>query len=193
MESVEGPRAWTIALRRHAAVVGRVLREEPPGRWPTAWHAVMAATLAAASVCAAYAWDRHLVARHRQALAALAHAKLQLQQAQRPAPHATPSPAVPLPQRDQLEQVVADFGQFAAVRSLRLGSLQLEYNRPAKGLMEVRFRTTLAGDYPGIKSWLGELLARYPSLALHSLSMRAEEGRPLEASVALNLYLLDRP
>ena len=100
---------------------------------------------------------------------------------------------MPLLERHQLEQVVADLGQFASARSLRLGSLQLEYSQPAKGLLQVRFRTTVAGDYPGIKSWLGELLAGYPSLALQSLSMRAEDGRPLEAAVALNLYLQDRP
>lgn len=184
-----GPRAWTLALRRQAKAVHCVLREEPPSRWPLAWHLLLASGLALAAVAAAAAWDTHLSRQQQHALAAVRQAKGQLRQASaQPARQATDAP-LPLLERARLVQVVADFGQLAAARTVRPSSLQIQYGKPAAGIQHVRCTLSVRGDYPAIKSWLGELLARYPALALHSLQLRASEERGLEAALALDLYL----
>lgn len=101
---------------------------------------------------------------------------------------ALPSPVI-------LDQVQADISRFAEELHLQLVSMVTEHpSVTAQDVSRIGFQVIVRGDYQGIKSWLSELLARYPTLALQQLQIQAATQDPAmgvrqEARVTLVLYV----
>lgn len=102
--------------------------------------------------------------------------------------NALPSPSI----TDALQ---TDISRFAESNHVQLASLSTEHasvgdpDTPRIGL-----QVTVRGDYVGIKSWLSELLARYPTLSLQQLQLQNATQDPAsslrqEARVTLVLYV----
>jgi hypothetical protein len=162
----------------------------PPARWPLRWHAAVAVAVILAMALGAFLWRRELVRDYREAARALRKAEAELSQIRRE-PQPAPAPMPALADASSVENVVRDVGQFALPRSVKIASVQIEYEleRGPAGT-QVRVLARAHGEYSALKSWLGELLARYPALAVSSLTLRpAADQKQLDATVAFALFL----
>lgn len=163
------------------------VRAVPLARAPVRWH-VMAAcglVLVVAGACLV------LAAQMRMALdRALTHqldAQAQLRSSSSPDARKQLMPELALLEAKRLDDVVRDISRFAAQRNLRVGSLRIEHAAPGGRLAQVQLTIATKGAYGDLKSWLSELLARYPSVALKSLALQAPP--PGSAMVSANLTL----
>ena len=162
----------------------------PPARWPLAWHAAVALCAVAALAAAGYFWRNARLHGNERAVVELQQLNAQFAtlKQQRPASD-TPSP--PLADARFIDDVVRDMGQFAATRSMRVASVRIEHDSAqTAAALQVRLVTQVFGDYAAIKSWLSEMLARYPSLAISTLDIRrtAPDQPQLEASITYTLF-----
>jgi hypothetical protein len=57
-------------------------------------------------------------------------------------------------------------------------------------LGRVQINVTGQAQYKDTKDWLAELMDRYPSLALQSLSLRAQANDPVRQDIRLTLVLV---
>jgi hypothetical protein len=98
-----------------------------------------------------------------------------------------------LPSREAADAVVRDMGRNAQNLGLTLGALTVVHQAPSpRELGKVQLTLTANGEYAKAKAWLAELLARYPSLAVQTLSARAAaEATRHEWQLVLALYVKD--
>jgi hypothetical protein len=95
-----------------------------------------------------------------------------------------------LPQSVAHEDVVRDTSRFAQKAGVQIASLTIQKQAAtASELGTVQFTIAAKADYQAAKTWLAELLARYPSLALQSLSLRAAPNEPARQEVRAVLLL----
>ena len=164
----------------------------PPSRWPLRWHVTAALAIALLVAFAGYQWRALQITTLRHAEFALQQAELDLTRV-RQQPRVAQSESRPLLARPQsVDQVIRDMGQFAETTKVRLASVKIEDGQESTAAaQQVRFITKAYGDYSGLKTWLAELLARYPALAVSSASIRSigPDNRQLDASVAFVLYV----
>lgn len=179
--------------------IHRTLAGMPLSRWPLSWHVGIALVCLFVAGVAALLWERHLVTRHAQVLAQYRQIEAEFQRLQQAGGHAPAQPMLPLAEAGQLDRVVRDIGQFADARAVRVVSLKIEHmgntGAAAGDVPQVRLALQAAGSYTSLKSWLAELLARYPALALHSLSLHAGTNaqQQVEAAVSFALFLKVSP
>lgn len=78
-----------------------------------------------------------------------------------------------LPSITTSDDVARDFGRFAQTLGVQITSLSVE-RRPASAgeLSKVQFNVVAQAEYRASKAWLAQLLSRYPSLSIQSLSLR---------------------
>jgi hypothetical protein len=99
-----------------------------------------------------------------------------------------------LPQRETIHQVVRFLGTLAQQHQVNLGQLSLNHTASSEqSLGRVDVSLSLSGPYAGGKQVLSELLSRYPSLAVQSVSAvprQSESGR-IDWSVSMSLYVKD--
>ncbi len=98
-----------------------------------------------------------------------------------------------LPSQSTIDDVVRDLGRFAQTQGLKLGALNIAHQAATnRELGKTQLSLTLRGEYGKSKAFLAELLARYPSLAVQTLSVRsgAERARH-EWQLVLALYTKD--
>jgi Tfp pilus assembly protein PilO len=159
----------------------------PIGRWPLLAHAVCAMVVVAACSTTAYVWERAMATRRANASALLQQAEADLQTLSRQ-PTIAERP-LPLADISRLDDFLRDLGQFATERTVKINSLNVGHSRTGSDIKQAEVSAQLIGDYTSTKSWLSEVLARYPSVALHSVAMRAADGGQLETSILLRLYI----
>lgn len=99
-----------------------------------------------------------------------------------------------LPASSRVDDVSRDIGQFAKGLDVRVVSMAIDPQPlSTTELGKVQFNVSALADYKSAKSWLGELLGRYPSLGIQSMAVRAsptDMGRQ-EIRVVLVLYVKD--
>ncbi|NBW51972.1 MAG: hypothetical protein EBR49_18150 [Betaproteobacteria bacterium] len=101
---------------------------------------------------------------------------------------ALPSPSI-------VDALQADISRFAEGNRVQLISLTTEHaSVAAPDTPRIVLQVSVRGDYAGIKSWLSELLARYPTLSLQQLQIQnasqdPASGQRQEARVTLMLYV----
>ncbi len=150
---------------------------QPFRRWPFAVHALLA--LACVLLVGAVGYGLNKQAKNRwlasentlkalQSEARLADARA----AQAAAPSIDFTDG--LPSRSTVDDVVRDIGRFAQSQALGLGALTIAHQTPtARELGRVQLTLSAVGEYAKTKAFMAELLARYPSLAVQSLTVRA--------------------
>jgi len=183
LESGAAVRAFGREFRSSISVLAGV----PIARWPLLAHATCALIVVAACSTAAYVWERAVAKRHAAASTLLQHAEAEFRSASNHT--ATAEAPLPLADASRLDDFLRDLGQLATERSVRINSLNVGHSRATSDVRQAEVNAQLVADYTATKAWLSEVLARYPSVALHSLSMRAAEGGQLETTVSLRLYM----
>ncbi len=166
----------------------------PFTRWPLIYHGLLAglAVCAVALVAyqAVYRSDKLLATRDAElrALQTQFHA---LRVAKPPVP--PPDFGQTLPTSDRADDVVRDIGRFAQANALQLASIGVE-PRPvtASEFAKVQFNIAATADYDAAKAMVAELLARYPTLGVQSLSMRPTANDQARLDVRLALVLIAR-
>ena len=100
-----------------------------------------------------------------------------------------------LPSSSIVELLQADISRFAESNRVHLKSLSTEHASVAdQDTPRIVLQVSLRGDYAGIKSWLSELLARYPTLSLQQMQIQNAAQDPAlgidqEARMTLVLYV----
>jgi len=98
-----------------------------------------------------------------------------------------------LPLASSADEVVRDIGRHAQALKIQVASLSIAATEPSPGLVrKVQFNLTASGDYTSMKSWLGEMLGRYPSLGVQTLSLRGLPNDALRQEIQLALVLFVR-
>lgn len=147
----------------------------PLRRWPWHYHLVPAAVLLlGCALAGGWALQR---ASLRLADLQSAHAAVQqqLHALQNRPPDTAPADFTQsLPSAAHADEVARDIGRFAQSAGVQISSLTVEA-RPAGAteLGRVHFNVAAQAPYRASKDWLAELLARYASLGVQSLSLQA--------------------
>ncbi|MDT7517131.1 type 4a pilus biogenesis protein PilO [Rhodoferax mekongensis] len=100
-----------------------------------------------------------------------------------------------LPTPSIMDALQTDVSRFADSNRLQLVSLTTEHASVADpDTPRIVLQVSVRGDYAGIKSWLSELLARYPTLSLQQLQLQNASqdpapGQRQEARMTLVLYV----
>jgi hypothetical protein len=98
------------------------------------------------------------------------------------------------PQRDEINAVVRFLGSLAQQHQVSLGQMTLSHTASsAQAAGRVDIALTMNGTYASGKLLLAELLSRYPSLALQSLTAapRSGDASRIDWTLALTLYVKD--
>jgi hypothetical protein len=174
------------------------LSRHPFSRWPTGVHIGLALAFLFLVVGLSHVWQErvhHQLAVLETDLATLrAHSNLnRIAEVQAPAA-ASPDFTHSLPSRALADEVVRDMGRQSQALGISLGALTLVHQLPnAREWGKVQLTVTTVGEYAKAKGWLAELLARYPSLAVQTLSIRAgvADAARQEWQLVLALYAKD--
>jgi hypothetical protein len=118
-------------------------------------------------------------------------AQIELKAAQRSVPEVVKKSFVDaLPSVQQTDEVARDIGRFAQTLGVQIASLFVQVRAPsAREVGKVQFNLAAQADYSSAKAWLAELLARYPSLSVQSLSIRAQPNNAARQDIQLTLVL----
>lgn len=157
--------------------------------------------LAAAMLLLAWFASRALVTQAQGQLAGAKQSQqaLQLVVQQRASTVQAPTTVAPdftqgLPGRSVVDDVVRDMGRNAASMGVNLGAVTVVHqDASVRELGKVQFTVTANAEYGRAKTWLAELLARYASLAVQSLSVRASTGEGVRQDwqLVFTLYVKD--
>ena len=99
-----------------------------------------------------------------------------------------------LPVASSADEVVRDMGRHAQTLKIQMASLSIVATEPSPSLIrKVQFNVTASGDYASLKNWLAEMLGRYPSMGIQTLSLRGLPNDTLrqEMQLALVLFVKD--
>ncbi|OOG37818.1 hypothetical protein B0B52_17010 [Polaromonas sp. A23] len=99
-----------------------------------------------------------------------------------------------LPPASRSDEVVRELSHQAQLLGVQITSLSVVIPEPSiSELRKFQFNLNTNADYKALKLWLGELLARYPSLAVQALSMRgaSNDSTRQEALVSFVLFVKD--
>lgn len=165
-----------------------MLLQTPFSRWPLRWHLMIVASLVALAGVAAWSMEQSS-RRQQEALAARKSDMLrELAALAATSDAARQGPTLAAPA--SVDAVSRDITRFAASAGVELRSLGLQHSAAsATELGRVQYAITGACDYRAAKVWLGELLARYPALAVQSLDLRSTQADGSKLSVAVSLVL----
>ena len=99
-----------------------------------------------------------------------------------------------LPQREAIQQIVRFLGTLAQQHQVTLGQLTLTHaSSSEQSLGRVDIAMSMSGPYAGGKQVLSELLSRYPSLGVQSVTAvpRPSDAGRIDWSVSMSLYVKD--
>jgi hypothetical protein len=166
----------------------------PLSRWPLRFHAAAACLAVAATAGAAGALMYATANRAQQQRAELRALETRLQilvQDEKKRPAGNFMQALPL--ASSADEVVRDIGRHAQALKIQVASLSIAATDPSPGLIrKVQFNLTASGDYAAMKNWLAEMLGRYPSLGVQTLSLRGRPNDALSQEIQLALVLFVR-
>ncbi|WP_294772599.1 type 4a pilus biogenesis protein PilO [uncultured Rhodoferax sp.] len=161
--------------------------------WPLAQHFWLALAFLAL-LCAAGAGGIHLLEKHLQTQQAeLDQLQSRLAEARKtPPPSAIEQFEKALPSPQVAEAVARDITAFAAEANVQLSSVQIEHqaSKPSD-YATVLYQISAKGEYKQTKQWIAELLGRYETLGIKSLSLQAlaNEAARQELRMTLVLYV----
>lgn len=166
----------------------------PPSRWPWYFHAV-AACLVMAAMIAVTGLLMYTIAngadKQRQDLRALETRLQILLQDERKQPSGNFIKKLPI--ASSADEVVHDMGRHAQAMKIQVASLSIAVADPSPSLIrKIQFNLTASGEYASIKSWLSEMIGRYPSLGVQTLSLRGLPNDALRQEIQLALVLFVR-
>lgn len=78
--------------------------------------------------------------------------------------------------------------------NIQISSLSVVASEPSVNeIRKIQFNLAASAEYRSLKDWLAEMLGRYPSLGVQTLSMRGLPNTPLrqEAQLVLVLFVKD--
>lgn len=170
------------------------LLEVPFRRWPLLQHVWLALAIAAALVAAGL-WILQTL--QHDFVAQQTHLKrLKLQQIQdSKAPPPTPTELFEksLPPSQTAESVARDIAAFGSTLNVQISAIQIENQvATANEYAAVQFQVSAKGEYRQTKLWIAELLGRYATLAVKTLSMQAPPQDPSKQDVRMTLVLYVR-
>lgn len=158
--------------------------------WPAQWHAIVGGalivTVALSGWLVVRATQRSLDDETTAVAAARAETVRMMQSNVQPsAPH-----SIKLAAPQDIQDVTRDIGNFAQrigaqVSNAQFEALQTGDGRPAR----YPFKVLVTGTYKDSKFWIGDLLARYPSLELQALTMRASPTGNMQVETNLSFVL----
>jgi hypothetical protein len=97
-----------------------------------------------------------------------------------------------LPDRSVVDETVRDMGRSAQKLGISMGSLTVGHQAAnTREWGKVQLTVSVAGEFVKTKAWLGELLARYSSLAVQNLSVRPSDAQWQDWQFAFALYVKD--
>jgi hypothetical protein len=163
----------------------------PFQRWPLRHHLLLA-ILAVAAVGLGLQWwlakTQSSLDKHRLDLLAL-QGQMGGQQAGTQ-PTARVDFTHHLPSLSRSHEVVNDISRFAQSEGVLITSMAVSPQAASVvDLGKVNFDLSATAEYKAAKAWLAELLGRYPSLGIQSMSMRAQASDPAKLEVRLSLVL----
>lgn len=176
-------------MRQHALIV-----KLPLSRWPLRFHAAAACLAVAATAGTAGLLIYTAADRTHQQRAELRALETRLQiLVQDEKKGAGGNFIQTLPLASGADEVVRDMGRHAQALKIQVASLSIALTDPSPGLIrKVQFNLTASGDYTALKNWLAEMLARYPSLGVQTLSLRGLPNDALHQEIQLALVLFAR-
>jgi hypothetical protein len=150
----------------------------PLNRWPNIWHTLIA--IAMLMLAWAFSHALHVYLRGQLAETQDVLTRIQTLQSLEKA-RSKPSPALTpfdftqgLTSRSSVDDIVRDMGRFSQSLGVVMGALTITHSLPTvRDLGKVQLMFTVSGEYAKTKAFLAELLARYPSLAVQTLTVSA--------------------
>lgn len=155
------------------------------------WLAVATSTALLAALAGGIQWlERHANAQ----TAELQRLQSELAVArQTPPPTATEQFEKSLPSAQVSEAVARDIAAFAAATNVQLGAIQIENQAGTPSeYATVLYQISAKGEYRQTKQWIAELLGRYATLAVKSLSIQALASEATRQDVRMTLVLYVR-
>jgi Type II secretion system (T2SS), protein M subtype b len=167
----------------------------PFKRWPLLAHAITAGLVVITAALGAW-WIRHIAAVTLQARGEeLRLLQNEFQKPQRPQVKIRLENFTnTLPNIAKSDEVVRDMSRQAQAMNVQITSLTVAPSEPSPTtLKKIQFNLAANGDYRSVKRWLSELLDRYPSLGVQTLSMRAlpTDARRQESQIVLIMFVKD--
>ncbi|EJL85521.1 hypothetical protein PMI15_01766 [Polaromonas sp. CF318] len=172
----------------------RSLFSSPLSRWPLRFHAAAAclSVMAVAGVAGLLAYAGAERSNQQRAELRALETRLQIL-AQDEKKRSAGNFIQTLPPAASADEVVRDMGRHAQTLKIQVASLSIAVTDPSPGLIrKVQFNLTASGDYTAMKSWLAEMLGRYPALGVQTLSLRGLPNDALRQEIQLALVLFVR-
>lgn len=148
-------------------------------RWPLQWHVFTAILVIAAVVVLAWLQVRHssnrLVGQKVQVSALMTQLQT-LSSTQKANPTDFMSTLPPVTRADD---VARDINRFAQDLGVQISAITIDTKATTSTeLGRIQFNIVSQAPYKASKDWLAELLDRYPSLGVASLSLQAQSNDP---------------
>lgn len=170
------------------------LLKVPVQHWPVEHHIWLAIAVIAGLVASAMA-TLQMLGHHTETQ----KRGLQQLQAQHIEARKTPPPTTTelfeksLPSSQVAEAVARDITAFAATSNVQLNSVQIENQTGTQGdYATVVYQVNAKGEYRQSKQWIAELLGRYETLAIKSMSVQSIANDTARQDVRMTLVLYVR-
>lgn len=168
----------------------------PPFKlWPLHWHALLACAVVVVAALAGWSLNHALKANREQLQLDADQLAEQLRVASHPvAPSDSAVFMDRLASRNASEDVARDIARFGQDLGVQITSVTVDARKASSTeLGKVQFSMTARADYASAKSWINELLARYRSLAVQSLSLQTNptDAQRQDLRLILVLYVKD--
>lgn len=161
----------------------------PLSLWPLRRHIVVASALLVVLILAVLALGRWQAAQQQAMLshtAALQQELLQLEQQR--GFSASPDLFSTLPVASRGDDVTRDIARFALTHGVQISTVGIEARKASETQWPQHlFQVSAQCAYPDCKAWLAELLDRYPSLTVQSLSLQSHPQSPAQLDLRASL------
>lgn len=98
--------------------------------------------------------------------------------------------ATAVPFGQHVHAITRDIAYHARLHGVELRTLEVRYpSGPAVAVSETQLNMVAQAPYIGFKAWLGELIDRYPGLAVRQLELQRAEGGVGQGGVEIRLSL----
>jgi hypothetical protein len=170
------------------------LLKVPVRYWPLEHHiwlaiAVGSGLLAAVLTCLQML-ENHVEATRKDLQQLQIH---QLEARKTPPPTATEQFEKTLPSAQVAEAVARDITAFAVTANVQVSSVQIENSAGSPSeYATVLYQVNAKGEYRQTKQWIAELLGRYETLAIKSLSIQALANETARQDIRMTLVLYVR-
>lgn len=165
----------------------------PFQRWPLKYHVILAVLLVTVCTLLCFAVLRHSQRQIDNQTIELNRLLSEIGSRRPGIAAVLPKFTDSLPLLSRSDDVVLDMSKHGQALNVQISSLVLTVSEPsAVDLRKVQFTLTAVAEYRQLKNWLSELLGRYPTLGVQTLSMRALPNDPSRQESQMSLVLFVR-